>query len=286
MEEMAFLNGEFIPLDKAKIAVTDYGFLFGYGLFETMRAYDGRVFRLDSHLERLERSAKRLGIPVEVAGLDRAVAETIRKNGVKDARVRVTISPGEGSLTPDPGSCKNPTVLITALKYTPWSLEIYSRGWEVIFSSFTRHSRSLLAAMKTASYLESILARQEARDLGADDAILLNDRGMAAEATSSNLFLFSCNLLKTPGPDSGILPGITRGVIFELAAALGIGIVEADILPEELLAAEEVFVTNSMIEIMPVTLINDSKVGAGKPGGATSRLMMAYQDLVRKETRQ
>ncbi len=284
MKEIAFLNGAFIPLAEAKIAVADYGFLFGYGLFETMRAYDGRVFRLDCHLERLGRSAKRLGIRVDVAGLEGIVAETVRKNGLKEARVRVTVSAGAGSLTPDPGSCKTPTILITALKYIPHSTEIYCRGWKVILSSFTRPTRSPLTTMKTANYLESILARQEARDFNADDAILLNDRGMAAEATSSNLFLVSQGILKTPGLESGILPGITREVVLELALDLGITTVETDISPGELMAAEEVFATNSLIEIMPVTMIDGRTIGNGKIGAITNSLIMAYRGLVHKET--
>ncbi len=285
-KDIVFLNGAFTPLAEAKIAVTDYGFLFGYGLFETMRAYAGRVFRLDDHLDRLATSARRLGIPLPTAALEEAVTATIEKNALPDARVRVTLSPGEGSLTPDPKSCKTPTILVTALKYVPYPAQVYSQGWKAVISSFTRNSRSPLATMKTANYLESILARQEAGNLGADDAILLNDRGTVSEATSSNVFLVSEGLLKTPGLKSGILPGITRKVVSELALDLGVSTVEGDISPDELMAAQEVFITNSLIEIMPVTQINGRTMGAGKPGMTTGRLMLAYRDLVQKETGQ
>lgn len=282
--EIVYLNGALIPRSEAKISVMDYGFLFGYGLFETMRAYNGVVFRLDSHLARLAKSAERLEIRIDTTSLKNAVMAPIQANKLKEARVRLTVSVGEGSLVPDVRTCINPTILVMAAKYTPYPPEIYERGFSVIISSIHRNSQSPVSRMKTANYLESLLSRQEARTQGVDDALLLNEKGQLAEATTSNLFLVSRNILKTPRLESGILPGVTRGVILELASRLGIEALEADIQLEELMAAGEAFLTNSIIEVMPVTAISGKAIGSGRPGAITRQLMTAYKDLVLRET--
>ncbi len=284
MTETVYLNGAFVPRSDAKISALDYGFLFGYGLFETMRAYNGTVFRLDNHLARLAKPAVKLSIPVEPGVLRNAVAETVRLNGLKEARVRLTVAIGEGSLVPDPHSCAKPTILVVAAKYTPYAPEIYERGFRVMVSSLRRNSQSPLTVMKTANYLENLLAREEARTAAFDDALLLNEKGQLAEASTSNIFLVSKNTLRTPSVESGILPGITRDVILELASELGIKTAEAAIRPEELRAAQEAFLTNSMIEVMPLSMVDGETVGSGKPGTVTRRLMTAYRDLVIKET--
>lgn len=284
MEEIVYLNGALTPRNEAKIPVMDYGFLYGYGLFETMRAYGGTVFRLDSHLTRLARSAAVLGIPVETAVLRNAVMDTLKANGLQDARVRLTVSIGEGSPVPDPRTCKSPTILVVAAKYAPYPPEIYEKGFRVMVSSIHRSSQSPVPGMKTANYLECLLARQEARNAAADDAILSNEKGQLAEASTSNVFLVGHNTLKTPGIESGILPGITRGVILELSPRLGIKTLEAVIGMNELMNADEVFLSNSLIEVMPVTAISGKTIGPGKPGATTRRLMNAYKDLVLRET--
>lgn len=285
MEEIVFLNDAFLPLNDAKISVEDYGFLFGYGIFETMRAYNGRVFHLDDHLERLKKSADRLGIPVRISDLAVKVAETIRVNQLSEARVRLCLSSGEGSLTPDVHSCKNPTLLITAVKYTPFPVETYEKGYKVMISDLRRFSQSVLPGMKTASSLENLLARREARKSGFQDAVMLNEKGLVSETISSNIFIVSSNILKTPGLENGILPGITRAAVLKLAAGSGLETQETDITPAELLSAEEVFITNSMIELMPVTAMGDKIVGNGRPGAVTRKLMAAYREEVIKETR-
>lgn len=284
MEEIIYFNGALVPRREATIPVMDYGFLFGYGLFETMRAYGGMVFRLNSHLDRLVKSAEVLGIAVEVPTLKRAVEDTIRANGLREARVRVTVSIGEGSLVPDPRTCTKPTVLVIAGGYVPYAEEVYQKGFRVIVSSIHRNSQSPVPGMKTANYLESLLSRKEARNAGVDDALLLNERGLLAEASTSNVFLVSKRILKTPRTENGILPGITRGVILELASQLNIKAVEVDVTLEELLAADEVFLTNSLMEVMPVTAMSGKVVGPGRPGAITRKLMTAYKDLVLKET--
>lgn len=282
MPEMVYLNGTLMPRGQAKISVTDYGFLYGYGLFETMRAYGGRVFRLDSHLDRLALAAAQLGIPVTVLNLKEAVMATIRANGLASARIRLAISIGEGSITPDPGTCQEATVLVMAENYQPYPEEIYRRGFRVLVSSFRRNSQSPLSRFKTANYLDSILARQEAKRAGADEALCLNEKGMLAEASMSNLFLVSGSVLRTPGLASGVLPGVTRGVILELAARLGIKAREQDISPDELAAAGEAFLTNSLIEVMPLVKVDGCPIASGRPGTITRRFMAAYRKLVRE----
>jgi branched-chain amino acid aminotransferase group I len=280
MSEIVYLNGSLIPRSQARISALDYGFLYGFGLFETMRAYEGQVFRLDRHLNRLVHSAEVLGLPIGVTDLKSAVMATIQANQLGDARVRITISIGEGGIVPDPSTCDKPTVLILAGHYQPYPQQVYEKGFRAIVSSIRRNSQSPLSRLKSANYLESILARQEARAAGIDEALCLNEKGLLAEASMSNIFLVTNSILRTPGQDSGILPGITRETILELASPLGINTVEHDIRLDELFQAQEAFLTNSLMEIMPLTEIDGKPIGSGKPGPFTKRLAMAYKKLV------
>ncbi len=283
MPEMVYLNGSLLPLADARIAVMDYGFLYGYGLFETMRAYGGKVFRLDRHLERLAGSAETLGIAVDKSVLKDAVMETIDANGLSEARIRLTVSIGEGGMVPDPASCGQPTVLVVAGEYRPLPNEVYDKGYRAIVSSVRRNSRSPISGMKSLNYLESMLARQEARAAGVDEAICLNEEGFLAEASTSNVFLVGEGALRTPGLTSGILPGVTREAVLKLAGKLGITTVEDDITLDELLQADEAFITNSVVEVMPLTEVDGKPVGTGKSGEITRKLMEGYKEMVRGE---
>ncbi|MDD4874466.1 MAG: aminotransferase class IV [Dehalococcoidales bacterium] len=286
MEEIVYLNGAMIPRNEAKIPAMDYSFLFGYGLFETMRAYNGVVFRLDSHIARLAKSALGLGIAVDTNLLKNAVTDTIKMNELIDARVRLTVSVGEGSPVPDLRTCQRPIVLVVATKYCLYPQEIYERGFSMIISTIRRNSQSPVSGMKTTNYMESLLARQEAKNAGVDDALFLNEKGHIAENSASNIFLISENAIMTPRRESGILPGITRDVILEMTPQLSITIFEADIRPEEIVEAEEAFLTNSILEIMPITNLGGKAIGDGIPGPITRQLMTAYKKLVIRETRQ
>ncbi len=279
MNEIVYLNGSLIPRSQAKVSALDYGFLYGFGLFETMRAYEGQVFRLESHLSRLVRSAELLGLPVRVPELKDAVRDTIEANRLSDARIRITISAGEGEMPPGPGTCQKPTVLVLAERYQPYLEEVYQRGFRAVISSIRRNSQSPLSRLKSANYLESLLARQQARETGVDEAVCLNDKGLLAEASMSNIFLVSDGILRTPGEESGILPGITRGVILELALKLGIKALEENIRPSELFQAQEAFLTNSLIEVMPLTEIEGKPIASGRPGALSRRLLAAYRKL-------
>ena len=283
MDGMVYINGSIVPQQQAKVSVTDYGFLYGYGLFETMRAYGGRVFRLERHVNRLAESAEFLGIPIDKLELETAVGNIIQANRLRDARIRITVSIGEGGLAPDPASCTSPTVLVMAGEYKPHPEKVYQRGFRAVVSSLRRNSQSPLSRLKSTSYLESMLARQEARQADADEAICLNERGRLAEASMSNLFLVAGGALKTPGLDSGILPGITRETVLELAAELGIRAVEGGIEVDELLRAGEAFLTSSLLEVMPLVAVDGRPIGDGMPGAITRRLMNEYRRLVEEE---
>jgi len=280
MSEIVYLNGCLIPRSQASISVLDYGFLYGYGLFETMRAYGGQVFRLDSHLSRLARSAEILGLPIGALELKGAVMDTIQANKLGDARIRITISMGEGGMVPDPSTCNKPTVLIIAGHYQPYPEQVYQKGFRAVVSSIRRNSQSPLSGLKSANYLENMLAKQEARAAGVDEALCLNEKGLLAEASMSNIFLVTDGILRTPGQESGILLGITRETILELASQLGINTIEQDIRLDELFRAQEAFLTNSLIEVMPLTEVDGKPIGSGRPGPVTQRLMADYRKLV------
>jgi len=280
MNEIIYLNGSLMPRSKARISPLDYGFLYGFGLFETMRAYRGKVFHFDSHLNRLSHAAEILGVPIKTPNLKKAVMDILRINKLGNARIRITISPGEGAMVPDPSTCKKPTVLIMAQGYHPYPEAVYQKGFRAIISSTHRNSQSPLSRLKSISYLESIFARQEARAAGVDEALFLNDKGLLAEASMSNIFVITHGTLRTHPEGSGILPGITRETILELASQLGIDATEQDIKPEELSQAEEAFLTSSLMEVMPLTEVEGKPVGSGRPEAITKRLMAAYKELV------
>ena len=283
MSELVYLNGSLLPRGDARISALDYGFLYGYGLFETMRAYGGRVFRLDRHLDRLARSAERLGIVVETPALENAVAETMRASRLSDARVRLTVSVGEGGTVPDPATCGRPTVLVVAGQYHPFPDEVYRRGFKTVVSSIRRNSQSPLSGMKSLNFLESMLARQEARAAGVDEALILNERGLLAEASMSNVFLVSGESVKTPDLCCGVLPGITREAVLALAVGMGMEATECDVTLDELRQADEAFVTNSVMEVMPLTEVAGNAVRDGKPGPVTRKLMAGYREMVGRE---
>ena len=284
MEQIVYLNGSLLPRSQARISCFDLGFLYGYGLFETMRAYSGHIFRLEKHLERLSQSATLLGLPVIASDLKKACHNTMKANKLKDARIRLTVSiGGEGEITPEIPKHPKPTVLVTAARYFPLSDEIYRKGYKAVVSTIDRDSQSPLSLLKSANYLSSILARREARAAEADEAILLNERGFLCEGSTSNIFLVSDGELITPDVESGCLPGITRQAVIELARGLGRSISEREVQLDELFHADEAFLTNSITELMPLAEVNNQRIGRGK---VTERLMQAYKEAVVKEIKQ
>jgi branched-chain amino acid aminotransferase len=283
MEEFVYINGALVARGKARISPFDRGFLYGYGLFETMRSYRGYVFRLDRHLARLMRSAERLGLAAELdpAELEQAIYKTLEANKLSDARIRLTISAGEGErglVTPEGGT---PTVIVIAERLT-LPPQVYQKGVRAAIVRVRRSSLSPLSQIKSINYLDSLLAHSEAVALGADEAILLNERGFVAECSTSNIFLVVAGKLLTPSEESGILPGITREAVLELARATGVEVVEGEIPVEDLRRADEVFLTTSVREIVPIVSVDGEPIGSGKPGEVTKILMAAYRELVER----
>jgi branched-chain amino acid aminotransferase len=252
-----------------------------------MRAYNKHIFRLERHIARLRYSAQSLGLAhvilnVVEAKQSLAVActETLEANKLKDARLRLTITAGEGAMTPDPSICSRPTVLITARVLFPLPPEKYESGFKATLSSLRRNSQSPLSRLKSTSYLENILARMEARAAGCDEAILLNEQGYLAEGSTTNIFLVNSGELITPSLESGVLPGITREAVLEIARDANLKTLKKQVELKELIQAEEAFVTNSILELMPLTWFNDKPIGTGKAGQLSNKLLAAYRKLV------
>jgi len=283
MGQIVNLNGRFLNANEAKISIMDNGFLFGYGVFGATRIYNSTVFRLESHLSRLQKSTARLGIIVKALELRTPVLETIRANNLEDGLVRITISAGEGSLVPDPRSCANPTILITAAAYSPPTPDMYEKGFKAVISAIRRHSGAPASEMKTLNYIESMLARQEAKMADYDDALLLNEKGYLSESSSGNVFIAKDKVLKTPPENSGFISGVVREVVLQIASELDIKSVETDISLKDLFKADEAFLTNSVIEIMPLVSVNDRAIGLGKPGIITRKILEAFRDKVSRE---
>lgn len=283
MTRLVYLNGEMVPRDQARVSALDYGFLYGYGLFETMRAFGGRVFRLERHLDRLARSTKLLGLAVDIRGLGEAVSETLRANRLVNARVRIAVSAGQGQMPPDPATCGEPTILVLADESRPYPDEAYRRGFKCIVSTIRRNSQSPLSGIKSANYMESLLARQEARTDGVDEALFLSEKELLVEASMSNVFLVCDDELLTPPLGSGVLPGITREAVLELASQQGITAYERDVSLDDLYRAREAFLTSAGIGVMPLTEAGGRPIGTGRPGPVTERLMAAYRKLVATE---
>jgi branched-chain amino acid aminotransferase len=287
MDEIIYLNGQLKPRFEAKLPLFDHGFLYGYGLFETMRAYSGHIFRLDYHLTRLRCSAESIGLTHSILtteegkqSLKAACVETLEANKLKDARLRLTVSAGEGDMMPDPSTCSSPTVLITARNLNPLPPEKYETGFKAVLSSLRRNSQSPLSRLKSTCYMENILARIAARTAGCDESIFLNEQGYLAEGSTTNVFLVRHAELITPCFESGVLLGITRDAVLEIARTSRLKATERWVQLNELVEAEEAFITNSILELMPLTWFNDKPIGRGKPGQLTKELLAAYKKLV------
>jgi len=285
--EIIYLNGRLVPRFEAKLSPFDHGFLYGYGLFETMRAYNGHIFRLDSHVTRLRCSAESIGLTHSILTTDEgkqslkvACMATLEANELRDARIRLTVSAGEGDMTPDPGTCPKPTILITARNLAPLPPEKYETGFKAAVSFLRRNSQSPLSRLKSTSYMENVLARMTARAAGYDEAIFLNEQGYLAEGSTTNVFLVSHGELITPSFESGVLPGITRDAVLEIARDSNIKATERWVELNELIEAQEAFVTNSILELMPLVSIEGRPIGPGKAGKLTGDLLFAYRKLV------
>lgn len=292
MENIVYLNGSLIPRSKAHLSISDHGFLYGFGLFESMRAYNGRIFLLDRHIKRLKNAAQIIGLREKLIGLDleKACGDTVKANDLKDARVRLTVTNGEGTDLPWVNAAGKPTVLVTAVPYMPLAKDKYEAGFKVGIASVRRTSRNAMSSIKSVNYLLNTVARMEVAKRGQDEALLLNEDGYIAEGGSSNIFFIRAGKLVTPTPNSGLITGVTREVIIELADSFGIGVSEGIVGKAVFKQCEEAFMTNAVIEVMPVTCISDETgasviIGNGKAGPVTKKLIEAYREMVEKATK-
>jgi branched-chain amino acid aminotransferase len=278
---LVHLNGKLIPAKEALISVFDHGFLYGDGVYETMRVYDGVTFMIDEHLKRLYRSASMIGltIPVEINSLKNYIYDTLIANSLKEAFVRLTISRGYGPIGIDPDLCHNPTIVIIAQEMREYPKSLYERGISLIISETRRNLKEALnPQIKSLNFLNNILAKIEAKKKGAYDAIMLNVRGKITESTISNIFFYKENVLCTPSPDCGILDGITRGIIIEIAKRDGLTVHEGEFTKEDIYSADEVFITNTTLEVMPVSRIDNKEYLVGN---ITGLLHKAYIEEVK-----
>ncbi|MBZ0154667.1 MAG: aminotransferase class IV [Alphaproteobacteria bacterium] len=260
------MNDRVVPAAEAKVSVFDHGFLYGDGIYETMRVYDGVVFLLDEHLQRLHRSASLIGldIPKDVPGIKRALYDTLQANALRNAYVRLTVSRGYGQIGLDPDLCKEPTFIIITNEFKPYPNTLYENGISLLIASTRRNLKEALdPRIKSLNFLNNILAKIEAKRADAYEAVMLNDAGHLAEGTISNLFFVKEGVLCTPSLECGILDGITRSLIIDLAVRNSIGLREGAFLPGDLYRASEVFVTNSTMEVMPVSRVDSSRFTVG-----------------------
>lgn len=283
-----FLNAKLVPAHRAVLSVYDHGFLYGDGIYETFRSYGGVIFRLDQHLARLQHSARliHLKLPYPLARLRSSLYRTLEANRLSEATLRMTISRGVGELGLDPDLCARPTIVITARVFNGYPKALYHRGLVAAVVTIRRlGSDALDPRIKSTNFLNNILAKIEAKRAGADEGLMLNREGYLTEGTVSNLFLIKKGRLYTPSPRVGLLEGITRQVVLELAGTMGIPTEESFLTPKDLLRADECFLTNTSMEIMPVRKIGKVPIGHGKPGRVTVELRKAFRALIREECR-
>lgn len=282
-EQLVYIDGKFVEKSKAVVSVFDHGLLYGDGIFEGIRAYNGSVFRLVDHIERLYDSAKsiRLKIPISKHEMIEAVLETMRKNGLRDAYIRLVVTRGTGDLGVDPALCKNPTVFVIAEAMASILGPREPKVVKVMVSSIRRDTVDATShEVKSLNYMNSILAKMEANSAGADDAVLLDHRGFVSEASVTNIFIVKGGKISTPSTAAGILHGITRDRVIRLCTDLGMDIVEREVTPFELTTADEVFLVGTKSELVAVGSVGGVEVGDGAAGPTTRRLYEEFSRVV------
>jgi branched-chain amino acid aminotransferase len=277
-----YLDGDFYEKENAKISVFDHGLLYGDGVFEGIRFYHGRVFRLAEHIDRLHDSARAicLQIPQTKSEMIDAVLATIRQNELQDGYVRLVVTRGSGDLGLNPALCPRPTVFIIASRITLYPEEMYRHGLHVVTCATRRIPHGALSPMvKSLNYLNNVLAKIEAQQAGAGEGLMLNEQGFVAECTGDNIFTVKNGKIFTPPISSGALAGITRQVTFEMAAELGIAISEPDMTRYDIFTADECFLTGTAAEVIPVVKLDSRVIGDGVPGPVTRALIERFHQL-------
>jgi branched-chain amino acid aminotransferase len=277
-----YIDGEYFEREHAKISVFDHGLLYGDGVFEGIRFYSGRVFRLDEHIDRLFDSAQaiHLRVPSSKAEMTEAVLETVRRNGLRDGYIRLLVTRGEGGLGLSPDHCPKASAIIIASKITLYPTEMYEKGLSVVTCATRRIPHGALSPMvKSLNYLNNVLAKIEATNAGAGEGLMLNEQGYVAECTGDNLFIVKRDELFTPPISSGALAGITREVVFEMASEMGLRLTEPQMTRYDIYTADECFLTGTAAEVIPVVTLDYRSLGMGKPGPVTRRLMERFHEL-------
>ncbi len=282
-----YLNGNVVAEEEAAVSIRDRGFLYGDAIFETLRSYDGKPFMLKEHLERLAASADALGFSAKQTlrtqeELREAVMRLLESNKLGDAYIRITLSRGAGGqgLVPAPAETPCPTLIIETRPLRPYPENSYKQGVRLIISDYRRSTTNPVMRHKTANFLPAILAKREAVKKDAQDALFLNTDGNVCEGTVWNFFMVEADRVITPPVTANLLPGITRGIVLKVCRDAGITASEADFAAERISRADEAFITNSLMEIMPVASIDDHVIGTDVPGEITRRLMSAYKRLI------
>src|SRR5262245_62479274 len=279
------INGKYFDKENAKISGYDHGFLYGDGVFEGMRSYGGKVFRLKQHLDRLWSSAKAiwLTIPISQEEMARQVNDTLAKNNIKDGYIRLVVTRGAGALGLDPNRCSDPQVIVIADHIQLYPREMYERGLEIVTASTIRnHSAALSPRIKSLNYLNNIMAKIEGLQAGCVEALMLNAKGEVAECTGDNIFVVRKGVLITPPIDAGILEGITRDAVIEIAKEMKIPVHEAPFVRHDIFIADECFLTGSAAEVIPVVKLDSRVIGDGKPGAITKRITERFVQLTRE----
>lgn len=286
MSIQIYVDGRYYPKEEAKISVFDHGFLYGDGVFEGIRAYNGRVFKLKEHIDRLYNGARgiMINVPLTKEEMTEVVLETLRRNQLQDAYIRLVISRGAGDLGLDPKKCSKPTVVCIADKIVLYPEELYEKGMEIITAA-TRRNRpeGVNPQMKSLNYLNNIMAKLEANLAGAPEALLLNNEDYVAECTGDNIFIVKNGVLITPPPYVGILVGITRNAIIEAAERLGIKVEEKVFTRYEVFTADECFLSGTAAEAVPVVKVDGRPIADGKPGPITKQIIKEFKELIKTE---
>jgi branched-chain amino acid aminotransferase len=287
MSLKVYINGKLYDKEQAAISVYDHGLLYGDGVFEGIRSYSGKVFRMEAHLDRLWNSAKAiwLQIPISKAEMAKAIVDTLAVNGIADGYIRVVVTRGVGTLGLDPNRCQSPQVIVITDLISLYPDELYQKGLEIItVSTMRNHPAALSPRIKSLNYLNNILAKIEGLQAGSIEALMLNHKGEVAECTGDNLFLVRGGELLTPPIDAGILEGITREAVIELARQEGITVKEIPLTKHDVYIADECFLTGTAAEVIPVVKVDSRTIGTGQPGPITHDLMERFHKLARGQS--
>lgn len=279
---LIYIDGEFLPKAEAKVSVFDHGLLYGDGVFEGIRSYNGRVFKLDEHLERLYDSAKAimLQIPMPIETMKETVLETLRRNNLTEAYIRLVITRGVGDLGLDPDKCPKPGIIIIGDKIALYPQKFYEDGLEIVTASVRRnYAEAINPRIKSLNYLNNILAKIEGKQSGAEEVLMLNAEGYVVECTGDNIFWIKDEVLVTPPVHIGILEGVTRNSVIDLAHEAGIQVEERVFTRHDLYIADECFLTGTAAEVIPVVKIDRRAIGDGQPGRITQKLIDAFRQF-------